>query len=216
MSTNDEQPPPVPTAGTPIWELVIADMSERDHVGRQRYGTPLQAGNGRDPLIDAYQESLDKVVYLRQEIEAPASRADLPGNVLAFHRAFDLPVAAEPCVPVDDRVRFRARLIAEEFFETMRALFGDGMYMAAAEGHIATAIDCSTVTVDLPEFVDGLADLEYVCEGAFLEFGVHSPAIYSEVQRSNMAKVNGPLREDGKRLKPPGWTPPDIAGALAR
>ena len=30
-----------------------------------------------------------------------------------------------------------------------------------------------------------------------------------------MAKAGGPLREDGKRLKPPGWTPPDIAGVLA-
>lgn len=30
---------------------------------------PLQAHNGRDPLVDAYQEALDLVVYLRQAIE---------------------------------------------------------------------------------------------------------------------------------------------------
>lgn len=30
-----------------------------------------------------------------------------------------------------------------------------------------------------------------------------------EVVRANMAKVGGPIREDGKRLKPAGWTPPD-------
>lgn len=34
-----------------------------------KYGTPLQANNGRNPLIDAYQEALDLCVYLRQEIE---------------------------------------------------------------------------------------------------------------------------------------------------
>lgn len=38
-------------------------------MGRARYGTPLQAGNGRDALVDAYQEALDLCVYLRQAIE---------------------------------------------------------------------------------------------------------------------------------------------------
>lgn len=62
-------------ASQPIWELVIADMRERDRVGRARYGTPLQANNGRDPLIDAYQEALDLAVYLRQAIAERASSA---------------------------------------------------------------------------------------------------------------------------------------------
>jgi hypothetical protein len=65
----EDQPPPVPSDRRPVWELVIADMQERDQVGRARYGTPLQPFNGRDPLIDAYQEALDLVVYLRQAIE---------------------------------------------------------------------------------------------------------------------------------------------------
>lgn len=64
-----DQPPPIPNQSRPVWELVIDDMRERDHVGRQRYGTPLQTHNGRDPLVDAYQEALDLVVYLRQAIE---------------------------------------------------------------------------------------------------------------------------------------------------
>lgn len=66
---NMEQPAPVVNNSTPVWELVITDMRERDNVGRQRYGTPLQANNGRDALIDAYQEALDLAVYLRQLIE---------------------------------------------------------------------------------------------------------------------------------------------------
>jgi len=63
-----DQPPPVPNTSRPVWELVIEDMRERDHIGRQRYGTPLQARNGRDALVDAYQEALDLAVYLRQVI----------------------------------------------------------------------------------------------------------------------------------------------------
>ena len=67
MSVQD-QPPPVPNERPAVWDLVIADMRERDHVGRERYGTPLQPHNGRDALVDAYQEALDLVVYLRQAI----------------------------------------------------------------------------------------------------------------------------------------------------
>lgn len=63
------QPPPKPNDSTPIWELVRADMMARDLKGRERYGTPLQAFNGRDALWDAYEEILDAAVYLRQAIE---------------------------------------------------------------------------------------------------------------------------------------------------
>ena len=65
----DHQPAPEPNGNRPVWELVIEDMQARDHVGRQRYGVPLQANNGRDALVDAYQEALDLVVYLRQVLE---------------------------------------------------------------------------------------------------------------------------------------------------
>jgi hypothetical protein len=64
-----DQPAPKRTDGPAIWPLVIADMQARDAIGRERYGTPLQAFNGRDPLVDAYQELLDGAVYLRQAIE---------------------------------------------------------------------------------------------------------------------------------------------------
>jgi hypothetical protein len=50
-------------------QLVIADMNERDEMGARKYGTQHQHDNGRDHLIDAYQEALDLVCYLRAEIE---------------------------------------------------------------------------------------------------------------------------------------------------
>lgn len=73
-SLTDEQVPPTPNDKAAVWDLVIADMKARDQVGRERYGTPLQAFNGRDALVDAYQEALDLVVYLRQEIEERRQR----------------------------------------------------------------------------------------------------------------------------------------------
>lgn len=63
-----DQPPPHPSAGPAVWDLVLVDMAGRDRTGRERYGSPLQPNNGRDALVDAYQEALDLVVYLRQAI----------------------------------------------------------------------------------------------------------------------------------------------------
>jgi hypothetical protein len=58
-----------------VWDLVIADMRERDASGLAKYGTRLQPGNGRDALVDAYQEALDLCVYLRQAIAERELRA---------------------------------------------------------------------------------------------------------------------------------------------
>lgn len=68
-SPNTPQPRPTTNSSCPIWRLVQEDMAERDQIGRAKYGTPLQAFNGRDALMDLYQELLDAVVYLRQLIE---------------------------------------------------------------------------------------------------------------------------------------------------
>lgn len=67
-NVNAKQPPPSPSNAPAVWDLVEADMRERDQVGAQKYGTRLQPHNGRDALVDAYQEALDLVVYLRQAI----------------------------------------------------------------------------------------------------------------------------------------------------
>ena len=64
-----EQQPPTPNNRPAVWNLVIEDMRQRDADGRAKYGVPLQSFNGRDPLVDAYQEALDLTVYLRQAIE---------------------------------------------------------------------------------------------------------------------------------------------------
>ena len=71
MSQNlsSYEPDPIHTDEKPVWEMVIEDMKQRDNEGRQKYGTPLQTSNGRDALVDLYQELLDATVYIRQELE---------------------------------------------------------------------------------------------------------------------------------------------------
>lgn len=62
------QPAPIPNDQPAMWDLVIEDMKQRDRIGRDRYGTPLQPFNGRDALKDAYEECLDMAAYLKQAI----------------------------------------------------------------------------------------------------------------------------------------------------
>lgn len=64
-SGSAQQPAPAVTKNPRSWDLVLADMAERDQFGKSKYGTSLQPGNGRDALADAYQEALDLAVYLR-------------------------------------------------------------------------------------------------------------------------------------------------------
>ncbi len=69
MNLNDPEPFPLPVHGEPaVWDLVIEDMRQRDHMGTRKYGQRLVAGDGRDSLVDAYQECLDLAVYLRKAI----------------------------------------------------------------------------------------------------------------------------------------------------
>ncbi len=68
LTLSAPEPPPKPNDKPAVWDLVMADMRERDASGRAKYGTPLQPHNGRDWLVDSYQEALDLAVYLRQGI----------------------------------------------------------------------------------------------------------------------------------------------------
>lgn len=64
-----DQQRPTPNAGPSIHDMVKEDLEERKRIGVVKYGTKLQAHNGRDPLLDAYHEVLDLAVYLRQRLE---------------------------------------------------------------------------------------------------------------------------------------------------
>ena len=71
--------------------------------------------------------------------------------------------------------------------------------------------------VDYVGMIDALCDLLYVTFGTAVEMGIDLDQYFREVHRSNMSKlVNGRplLRVDGKILKGPNYTPPDLKGIL--
>ncbi len=91
-----DQPLPVVTEGVFIQDLVIEDVEARKAVGIERYGTPLQANNGRNVDQDLYEELLDATTYLRQKL---VERQDLNDAVVGLTRFLeanwhDLPAEA--------------------------------------------------------------------------------------------------------------------------
>src|SRR5689334_25297120 len=110
-----------------------------------------------------------------------------------FHRLFDIHVQEKPG-PIDERTRIlRERLIQEEFDELKQAMNHD----------------------DLPAIAKELADLLYVVYGTAVSYGIDMNPVFGEVHRSNMSKIGGYKREDGKWVKPPSYSPAAIEPILA-
>lgn len=113
--------------------------------------------------------------------------------VKEWHESFSVPIEAEPTLP-KTRLPMRLAILEEEVRELREA---------AEAG-------------DMTEVLDALCDIQYVLDGTFLEFGLHDMkrAAFEEVHRSNMSKLGKDgrpiLREDGKVLKGPNFTPPNL------
>ncbi len=116
-----------------------------------------------------------------------------------FHIAFNLPVSQEPCANLGSEVNtLRHALMQEENDE----------YLVAAQNG------------DIIEVADALGDMLYILCGTMLAHGMQFKidAVFNEIQRSNMSKLGAdgkPIyREDGKVLKGPKYSRPNLAKLL--
>ena len=120
-------------------------------------------------------------------------------SVAEFHAAFGAPRAVLPDAAVPaELAKLRVDLLAEETGE-----FAD-----------------ATAAGDIVGIADALADIVYVAYGAAIVYGIDLDAVFAEVHRSNMTKLDADgrviHREDGKVLKSDRYTPPDVKGVLSR
>ena len=121
--------------------------------------------------------------------------------VMEWHQAFNVPVGNpdDPWWPSpNSRLELRIDLIREEFKE-----FEDAM---------------NAPIRDFIGAVDALGDMVYVIYGMAIEMGINLDLIIEEIHRSNMSKLDensDPIyREDGKVLKGPLYSPPDLRKVL--
>ena len=72
--------------------------------------------------------------------------------------------------------------------------------------------------VDVEGVVDGCADISVVTIGTLIAFGVDDEPVLEEVDSANLRKFapGSYRRDDGKWMKPPNWTAPNIMGAVDR
>jgi len=144
-------------------------------------------------------------------------------SVRTFHEAFGHPAPSKPTVSDRSIRELRVKLIAEELGELCLAL-GVSLHLhvdvqKSDEIYFKVVAITPDEKVDLVEAADALADLDYVVQGSNLVFGLPAEALAAEVHRSNMSKLGAdglPIRrEDGKIMKGPNYSPPDLAPIIA-
>ncbi len=79
----------------------------------------------------------------------------------------------------------------------------------------------ATLTEDRVEQLDALIDILVVTIGAIHSIGADAEGAWKEVMMTNFAKIDRDTgkvrkREDGKVLKPVGWTAPNLVPFLKR
>lgn len=62
----ENQPNPMHNESVPVITQLHTYFERRAAMGVQKYGTPLQAHNGRDGLVDLFEELIDAVQYCAQ------------------------------------------------------------------------------------------------------------------------------------------------------
>ena len=119
-------------------------------------------------------------------------------SVEEFHKVFKQNYNDFPMLINTKEAELRHRLLVEESEEYLKA---------AAEGNMF-------------EIADALGDQLYIVMGTIIKHGMQHIIIdvFNEIHRSNMSKL-GPdgepiLREDGKILKGPDYTKPDILSIM--
>jgi predicted HAD superfamily Cof-like phosphohydrolase len=117
---------------------------------------------------------------------------DEQAMVEEFHRKFSIVAQATPTDLNEETKRLRVRLIEEEFDELKESMAGGDLAAVAKE----------------------MADLLYVVYGTAVSYGIDMDPVFREVHRSNMSKVGGYKREDGKWVKPATYSPARIEPIL--
>jgi predicted HAD superfamily Cof-like phosphohydrolase len=88
------------------------------------------------------------------------------------------------------------------------------LYVSLIDEEVRELYDAITAH-DKVETLDALIDIIVVTIGAIHSAGYDAEGAWKEVMRTNFAKIDKETgkvrkREDGKVLKPVGWTPPDL------
>lgn len=186
-------------------EMRQRDLQRQEHAARERDRLVPR----RDPVPEA-------VPSVDSDIWDDLKSHDLIGDVAKICKGYGH-VYTPGAHKDEEIVDLRINMIEEETQET-----ATGFGMMAEDWVIDPDSKVDVPVVDPVQVADGCIDSIVVHLGALLHlFGeACTRDLWLEVQRSNLAKIgpNGEVirREDGKVLKGPDWTPPDVEGILRK
>lgn len=127
-------------------------------------------------------------------------------DVKDFHEKCGQEVNTKPSLLSEDTISLRYSLIDEEvnkeLLPILKKLQEKGTW------------DSGEFIEDLAAIADGIVDAIYVLLGAAVSFGINLQPIWEATQKANMQKFGGPVRGDGKILKPEGWKHPDVQALI--
>ena len=176
-------------------ESIVIDHDIRVTVLNAKGGTRLAIDAPRCVQVD--REEIYEQKYPHGAPDDGDMIGGLVNSVAAFMEIAGQPMQDTPALPGDDRRQLRRDLLAEEFREYCEAESAD----------------------EMTEIADALGDMMVIIAGTALEYGIPLDEVLAEIMRSNHDKFPDGVvrrRDDGKILKPEGWTPPDVEGVLER
>lgn len=140
--------------------------------------------------IEDWKKALNKANKHIQELE---NKQDWVQDMIDFEtQVMGANHPKTPTFPDKKTEDLRRMIVAEEINETFAAMENK----------------------DMVEIADGIVDSIVVLIGTALSYGIDIRPVWEEVHKTNMAKIGGKVREDGKKLKPEGWEPPQIKKLL--
>jgi predicted HAD superfamily Cof-like phosphohydrolase len=122
--------------------------------------------------------------------------SSLEAQVRQFNVTYGKPMSEKPRLPTESEATLMNNLIHEELMELNEAIDNQ----------------------DLVEIADAIGDILYVTAQQATMLGMPVDSLLREIQRSNMSKLGAdgkPIyREDGKVLKGPNFSEPQISKVL--
>lgn len=113
-------------------------------------------------------------------------------DIVDMFEAFDAYIGSKPEVPPEKVLELRKTLIKEEVKELLEALDIGDLVKIAVE----------------------ITDAIVVILGTAISYGIDIRPVWDEIHKSNLAKVGGGKRQNGKVLKPANWKPPRVEEVL--
>ena len=125
----------------------------------------------------------------------------------------------------NDRVDLRMKLIAEEFFELVAAVYNDqaAYELESTWNNLFSDGVMDERRNDVVAAADATGDLRYVIEGFDLEAGIPAEKVFDEIHSSNLSKLgkdgfpiisDGTLKPKGKILKGEDFFEPDLKAVI--